>query len=163
MATELLQAFRTGLEQLGDYPDSEKIKALTNFTIEHIAFAQPISEIIINRLLHPHTRPTYKKPVFYLIDSILKKVGGAYPMLFTKHFSEVFEHCFTGIPDADRKKLDGMFGLWEERKLLPGDLLLKMKQEVAKPQWSGAPVGAGGGWVTTFLFIISSLTNCFFT
>lgn len=80
--------------RLKDHPDRELIMELTIFCEIRIDLAAHLADIIIARIIDPQTNMTYKKPIFYLIDSVMKNVGGPYAALFSRHIAEVFERAY---------------------------------------------------------------------
>ena len=65
--------FETKLSMLRDWPDRAIILDITKFCEINIAYAQSLVVLLCNKLL---TVPsTYKLPLFYLTDSIMKNVG----------------------------------------------------------------------------------------
>lgn len=125
--------FTQHLESMKDWPDKAIIMELTGITERNIDYAFNFVNIIVSRLMSSQTHSTYKLPMFYLVDSIMKNVGGPFAALFGKHFYDIFGVTISGLHDTDRKKLDFLIGTWEERKILPTDLLLLMRQTVQKP------------------------------
>lgn len=130
---DALVYFTQHLESMKDWPDKAIIMELTGITERNIDYAFNFVNIIISRLMSSQTHSTYKLPMFYLVDSIMKNVGGPFAALFGKHFYDIFSVTISGLHDTDRKKLDFLIGTWEERKILPADLLLLMRQTVHKP------------------------------
>jgi len=130
---DALVHFTQHLESMKDWPDKAIIMELTGITERNIDFAFNFVNIIVSRLMSSQTHSSYKLPMFYLVDSIMKNVGGPFAALFGKHFYDIFGVTISGIHDTDRKKLDFLIGTWEERKILPADLLLLMRQTVHKP------------------------------
>jgi hypothetical protein len=63
----------------------------------------------------------------------MKTVGGPYPALLEKHFSEIYGKCLKDIIGEDNKKLQFLFTTWEERKFFNGGLLQKMKFQLTTP------------------------------
>lgn len=129
---DALNAFTLNLERLKDWPDKIIIMELTAITEKNINFAFHFANIIIARLVDDRTHTSYKLPVFYLIDSVMKHVGGPFAALFGKHLSDQYVIAVRNLHEKDRKHLDFLLGTWEERKLLPGDLIAKMKHLLSK-------------------------------
>lgn len=126
-----ISLFYHKLYELKDWPDRDIITALTNFAKENIGFAQNYADLIVKRLIDPETNTTYKRPLFYLVDSIMKTVGGPYAALFEEYLSGIYSLVLRDIrSEEDIRKLDFLFNTWEERKLLSGNLLSKMKYQL---------------------------------
>jgi len=78
-----------------------------------------ITLIIIYYYKDPITLPTFKVPIFYVIDIILKKVGGPYYFHFSHHIAQIFiltynEFYKLNILDQNMK-LAKLIVTWEER------------------------------------------------
>ena len=80
------------------WPDKNIILDLTAFCERNIAISLHLSDIIIARIIDPATDVTHKLPIFYLIDAVMKHVGGPYPALFSRHLAEVFKRAFDEVP-----------------------------------------------------------------
>jgi hypothetical protein len=93
----LLADFETKFHHLKDFPDRAIILDLTAFCELHIEIAPHLADIIIARIIDPNTNLGYKLPIFYLIDAIMKHVGGPYPALFSRHLGEVFKRAFDEV------------------------------------------------------------------
>lgn len=130
---DILIYFAQNLENMKDWPDKAIIMDLTAITENNINYAYNFVNIIISRLISPQTHSSYKLPMFYLMDSIMKHVGGPFAALFSKHFIDIFPISVQNLHESDRKKLLFLIGTWDERKLLPPDLLQNMKENVLKP------------------------------
>lgn len=55
---------------------------------------------------------------------------GPYAALFGKLFSEVYMSALHDINEKDCPKLDFLLNTWDERKLLPKDLIFNMKSHL---------------------------------
>ena len=127
----LLADFATLFGRLRDHPDKNLILDLTKFCEKNIAIVAPeLSDMIIARIIDPAIPSNWVLPIFYLMDSIMKNVGGSYPVLFSRHLGAVFERSFDQLSPKDKSKLDFLLGTWEERRMLPPDLLVYMRQLV---------------------------------
>lgn len=132
---DVVAQFAAVLEQLKDWPDKEMILSLTAMAEHNINLAAFFVEIVIARLVNPATNSSYKRPIFYLIDSIMKHVCGPFPFMFAKQFNEAYPAVLKDIhAKVDRDKLIFLLSTWGERKFLPDDLLEKMKYVLANPQ-----------------------------
>jgi CID domain len=144
----ILAEFAALFGRLRDHPDKNLILDLTKFCERNIAIAAPqFSDLIIARVIDPAIPPTWILPVFYLMDAIMKHVGGNYPILFSRHLGVAFERCFDQLSPKDKGKLDFLLGTWEERRLLPPEVLAYMRKTVAtKKQLAGtAAMGIAPG------------------
>lgn len=72
--------------------------------------------------------PSYKLPLFYLIDSILRSVAGPYVHLFGSHLTVLFKTAVDGgMEEKDRARLDYLLSTWERRGMLRSDVLTSMR------------------------------------
>ncbi len=95
---QLSADFNVMLNRLLDFPDKTIIFDITKFAELHVVdFAASIAERIVLRIVDPNTNPTYKLPTFYLIDSIMKHVGGPYAALFSRYLGEAFIHAHNEV------------------------------------------------------------------
>ena len=127
---QLMHNFRLNLERLKDYPDKIIITELTAFAETNINAAANIANTIIGRLISPTTNAPYKLPILYLMDSIMKHVGGPFAAFFSKLLSEVYSVAFSSLHEKDKGKVGFLLDTWLERNLIPRDLIHKMKYQL---------------------------------
>ena len=66
--------------------------------------------------------------LLYQIEIILLQIPiGPYAALFGKLLSDIYTYALHDIHEKDCQKLDFLLNTWEERKLLPNELILRMK------------------------------------
>eukprot|EP01038_Epipyxis_sp_PR26KG_P007574 gene7574-10318_t len=124
--------FSEKLNSLRDFPDLETIRTLTDSSKSNLAISLQIAGFIIARLANSNTNSSYKLPMFYLIDSIMKNVGGPYPSLFSKLLMDSYIVIFTNLFGRDVEKLIFLLGTWDERKFIPVELLIEMKKKLTE-------------------------------
>ena len=93
---ELLAEFEGKYVRL-TWPDKNIILDLTAFCERNIAISTHLSDMIVARIIDPATEVGHKLPIFYLIDAVMKHVGGPYPALFSRHLAEVFKRAFDEV------------------------------------------------------------------
>lgn len=120
---DISNIFGTYLRELRDFADGNIITHITQLSIQHIAMAPQVVDIITFALADQRTPPTYKKPLFYLIDSILKRAGGPYNYLFQQRLVAAFPAMIGNVPDEDRRKISTMLGTWRERNFFSEEFL----------------------------------------
>eukprot|EP01041_Mallomonas_annulata_P001448 gene1448-2788_t len=128
------------LTKLRIWPDRNIIFDLTKFAEVNQKIANHIADILISRIIDvrcntdtesiPLTNLALKVPLFYLVDSILKNVGGPYVSLFSSHIVEVYRRVFDELNEKDKARLDYMLSTWEQRRILPKDFLLAMRSHI---------------------------------
>jgi len=97
---QIISAFEQKLSCLKDWPDKFIIYDITKFAEEYIVYAgyfyleihtylgtnwilfSYIVNMIAAKCIDPQTNITYKLPLFYLMDSIMKHVGGLETLKF---------------------------------------------------------------------------------
>lgn len=97
MSDLILRDFEYKLNQLRDFPERASILDLTKFSEVHISLAEFLANIIAAKVIDPATNVTYKLPIFYLMDSIMKHVGGPYAAFFGRHLLEIFSRTFVEV------------------------------------------------------------------
>mmetsp|Transcript_15939 Transcript_15939/g.32286 ORF Transcript_15939/g.32286 Transcript_15939/m.32286 type:complete len:916 (+) Transcript_15939:79-2826(+) len=121
-----IQSFIQRLDGLKDWPDKMVITELTAIAEKNIGFAEHFAKILVAKLTDLRTHSTYKLPIFYVIDSIMKHVGGPFAVLFSTHFAECYQACVSDMHEKDRGKLSFLLNTWEERRFMGPDLLHQM-------------------------------------
>jgi hypothetical protein len=118
---------------LRDFPDGNIIQHITQLAVQSIstaAAAAQVADVISSALADQRTPPTFKKPLLYLIDSVLKRARGPCNSLFQQRFSSAFPAMIGNVSMEDRKKLTFLFDTWGERKFFSDDFLLRLKSQV---------------------------------
>ena len=87
MADYLFIGFENMLDSLKDFPDRETILKVTKFAEEQIDHSIHVADIIAAKIIDPKTNITYKVPIFYCMDSIMKNVGGPYAFNFSRYLA----------------------------------------------------------------------------
>jgi hypothetical protein len=132
---EFLQKFKILFETLRDHPDRNIIVELSKVAEANIGRATVISNTVVGRLIHPTTNACFKLPIFYLMDSLMKHVGGPYKELFEALFTmkDVYSVVFNGVHEKDREKLGFLMGTWDDRRFLSPNLLTVLKAQLTLP------------------------------
>jgi hypothetical protein len=94
---EVLQEFELLFSILKEHPDKKLILDLTKMCERHVVLSTPLSDMIMARIIDPLTPSGWKLPTFYLIDSVMKHVGGPFPMLFSRHMMAVFQRAYDEV------------------------------------------------------------------
>lgn len=133
-----IQAFSVQLDELRDFPELAKINNVTHIAKTNERLAKVFVDCMMAKLISSSTPPTYRKPLYYAIDAIMKVAGGAYGPYFAQQLGEKFPQTIKDVSDIDRKKLDFMLGTWDERKYFAPELILKMRNRL-KSQPAAVP------------------------
>jgi hypothetical protein len=150
MEGNFLINFSEKFDRMKDYPERETIRELTEIAKDHIMSSQDVATFIVTRIIDPRTNSSFKLPMFYLIDSIMKHVGGPYASLFSKLLSEIYPVAFSNLHKKDCERVIFLLSTWEERKLLPNELILSMKENLGKTE------------SVSFYFTIKVLKNTYY-
>jgi hypothetical protein len=68
--------------------------------------------------------------LLYLLDSILKFVGGPYLRLIAKYIVSLYTTAFDQVDELDRQRLEYLLRIWEENRAFPDDLLAAMRRHI---------------------------------
>lgn len=118
--------FKVKFSLMKDYPERQTIKDLTEISKRKVMNANLITNFIISKLIDPATNASFKLPMFYLIDSIMKVVGGPYGLLFSKLLDETYTTAIGNLHLKDCDRMKFLLQTWSERKFLGEVLLNKM-------------------------------------
>ena len=89
MNDTLFVEFEIKLNSLRDFPDRDAIMRITKFAEDNVNVASLIVNIMAAKVIDPATNITYKLPIFYCMDSIMKNVGGPYAALYSRHLAGI--------------------------------------------------------------------------
>ena len=151
--------FSSLLDRLKDWPDKNIIDDLTRIAGLDINLAPQVSSTMISKLTSGSLNSSYKLPLFYVMDSIMKRIGGPFPLLFSKFLFETYSFLFGDLLEKDRGKLGFLLDTWLERQLMPADLVSKIKIQLST---SKAVSGLSINVVSFLRFpIMCSYVRCF--
>lgn len=85
MSDYLFICFENMLNSLRDFPDRDLILKITKFAEEQIHLSTNVADMLLAKIIDPTTNITFKVPIFYCMDSIMKNVGGPYAALFSRY------------------------------------------------------------------------------
>jgi len=95
--SHIIAEFESRLKRLADWPDKIIITELTDYLSNHVSVANHLADILVATIIDPNTPKSFKIPLFYLVDSVLKLVHGVYAELFSSHIAEVFRRSFEEV------------------------------------------------------------------
>ena len=81
-----MQEFERIFFQLREHPDKDLIGSLTTFSIRNGALANSIVAMICSRIVDFNLPATFKLPIFYLMDSVMKETARNGIPGFVSHF-----------------------------------------------------------------------------
>ena len=126
--------FKSALSEL-TFNSRPIITSLTMIASENIQAALPITLAIHEQILA--VVPNNKLPLIYLMDSILKNVGGIFQSTFADVVVSIFKHSFEAMSRNDRSKLVKVLKTWRAMPgrasppIFPNSLLDEMEKYVA--------------------------------
>ena len=111
---EIKNDFKNALSEL-TFNSRPIITSLSMIASENIQAALPITSAIHEQILS--VVPNNNLPLIYLMDSILKNVGGIFQSTFADVVVSIFKHSFESMNRSDRSKLVKVLKTW---RAMPG-------------------------------------------
>ncbi|KAG7483910.1 hypothetical protein MATL_G00043310 [Megalops atlanticus] len=133
-------ACREYLSSLEDLTFNSKphINMLTILAEENLHFAKDIVAIIEAQIAK--APPAEKLPVLYLVDSIVKNVGGEYLAVFAKNLVASFICVFEKVDENTRKSLFKLRSTWDDIFPLKKLYALDVRVNSLDPAWPIKPL-----------------------
>ncbi|KAM6986999.1 pre-mRNA cleavage complex 2 protein Pcf11 [Aplochiton taeniatus] len=129
--------YQSSLEDL-TFNSKPHINMLTILAEENLHFAKDIVAIIEAQILKAPSQE--KLPVLYLVDSIVKNVGGEYLAVFAKNLVTSFICVFEKVDENTRKSLFKLRSTWDEIFPLKKLYALDLKVNSCDPAWPVKPL-----------------------
>ncbi|KAF7697080.1 pre-mRNA cleavage complex 2 protein Pcf11 [Silurus meridionalis] len=129
--------YQSSLEDL-TYNSKPHINMLTILAEENLQFAEDIVAIIEAQIAKAPTAE--KLPVLYLVDSIVKNVGGQYLEVFAKNLVTSFICVFEKVDENTRKCLFKLRSTWDEIFPLKKLYALDVRVNSLDPAWPIKPL-----------------------
>ncbi|KAK2882275.1 pre-mRNA cleavage complex 2 protein Pcf11 [Channa argus] len=129
--------YQSSLEDL-TFNSKPHINMLTILAEENINFAKDIVAIIEAQILKAPSAE--KLPVLYLVDSIVKNVGGEYLAVFAKNLITSFICVFEKVDENTRKSLFKLRSTWEDVFPLKKLYSLDVRVNSLDPAWPIKPL-----------------------
>uniref|UniRef100_A0A8C9R3S9 Pre-mRNA cleavage complex 2 protein Pcf11 n=1 Tax=Scleropages formosus TaxID=113540 RepID=A0A8C9R3S9_SCLFO len=129
--------YQSSLEDL-TFNSKPHINMLTILAEENLHFAKDIVAIIEAQIAK--VPPAEKLPVLYLVDSIVKNVGGEYLTVFAKNLVTTFLLVFSKVDDNTRKSLFKLRSTWDEIFPLKKLYALDVRVNSIDPAWPVKPL-----------------------
>ncbi|KAF2885051.1 hypothetical protein ILUMI_21106 [Ignelater luminosus] len=125
-SSEIKEEYTSSLADL-TFNSKPLISVLTMLAEEYIAQAKDIVEAIETHL--SRVRTEVKLPVLYLIDSIIKNLGGPYTSLFCQNIVSTFCNVFKEVDERTRAEMFRLRQTWNDvipaKKLYALDIQIK--------------------------------------
>ncbi|XP_026183584.1 pre-mRNA cleavage complex 2 protein Pcf11 [Mastacembelus armatus] len=129
--------YQSSLEDL-TFNSKPHINMLTILAEENLNFAKDIVAIIEAQILKAPA--TEKLPVLYLVDSIVKNVGGEYLEVFAKNLISSFICVFEKVDENTRKSLFKLRSTWDDVFPLKKLYALDVRVNSLDPAWPIKPL-----------------------
>ncbi|XP_034538863.1 pre-mRNA cleavage complex 2 protein Pcf11 isoform X2 [Notolabrus celidotus] len=129
--------YQSSLEDL-TFNSKPHINMLTILAEENLHFAKDIVAIIEAQISKAPT--TEKLPVLYLVDSIVKNVGGEYVAVFSKNLITSFICVFEKVDENTRKSLFKLRSTWDDVFPLKKLYALDVRVNSVDPAWPIKPL-----------------------
>ncbi|XP_067280582.1 pre-mRNA cleavage complex 2 protein Pcf11 [Pseudorasbora parva] len=129
--------YQSSLEDL-TFNSKPHINMLTILAEENIQFTKDIVAIIEAQIAKAPAGE--KLPVLYLVDSIVKNVGGDYLEVFAKNLVNSFICVFEKVDEATRKSLFKLRSTWDEIFPLKKLYALDVRVNSIDPAWPIKPL-----------------------
>ncbi|KAK3523920.1 hypothetical protein QTP70_016723 [Hemibagrus guttatus] len=129
--------YQSSLEDL-TFNSKPHINMLTILAEENLQFAEDIVAIIEAQIAK--APPAEKLPVLYLVDSIVKNVGGQYLEVFAKNLITSFICVFEKVDENTRKCLFKLRSTWDEIFPLKKLYALDVRVNSVDPAWPIKPL-----------------------
>ncbi|KAL4658619.1 pre-mRNA cleavage complex 2 protein Pcf11 [Arapaima gigas] len=129
--------YQSSLEDL-TFNSKPHINMLTILAEENLHFAKDIVAIIEAQIAK--VPPPEKLPVLYLVDSIVKNVGGEYLDAFAKNLVTTFLLVFGKVDDNTRKSLFKLRSTWDDIFPLKKLYALDVRVNSIDPAWPVKPL-----------------------
>ncbi|KAJ8118949.1 hypothetical protein OPT61_g163 [Boeremia exigua] len=110
-AAEVAADFRDALQDLR-LNSRPEISNLTLIAKENTEYAQAISTELENHIRT--TRPEWKLPSLYVLDSIVKNVGTPYTVYLGRNLYRTFMDAYLVVDQATRKAMEGLLRTWKQ-------------------------------------------------
>ncbi|XP_051902493.1 pre-mRNA cleavage complex 2 protein Pcf11 isoform X2 [Hippocampus zosterae] len=131
------QEYQSSLEDL-TFNSKPHINMLTILAEENVNFAKDIVAIIEAQI--SKAPAAEKLPVLYLVDSIVKNVGGEYLAVFAKNLITSFICVFEKVDENTRKSLFKLRSTWDEIFPLKKLYALDVRVNSVDPAWPIKPL-----------------------
>nr|XP_019968410.1 PREDICTED: pre-mRNA cleavage complex 2 protein Pcf11-like [Paralichthys olivaceus] len=129
--------YQSSLEDL-TFNSKPHINMLTILAEENLTFAKDIVAIIEAQI--SKAPAAEKLPVLYLVDSIVKNVGGEYLAVFAKNLITSFICVFEKVDENTRKSLFKLRSTWDEVFPLKKLYALDVRVNSVDPAWPIKPL-----------------------
>ncbi|XP_007900906.1 pre-mRNA cleavage complex 2 protein Pcf11 isoform X1 [Callorhinchus milii] len=129
--------YQSSLEDL-TFNSKPHINNLTILAEENLKYSSEIVKLIEAQITKAST--SEKLPIMYLMDSIVKNVGGSYISLFAQNIVSTFACVFEKVDESTRKSLFKLRSTWDDMFPLKRLYALDVKVNKLDPAWPIKPL-----------------------
>ncbi|XP_067842368.1 pre-mRNA cleavage complex 2 protein Pcf11 [Heptranchias perlo] len=129
--------YQSSLEDL-TFNSKPHINNLTILAEENLKYSPEIVKLIEAQITKAPV--SEKLPIMYLMDSIVKNVGGSYISLFAQNLMSTFASVFEKVDESTRKSLFKLRSTWDEMFQLTKLYALDVKVNKLDPAWPIKPL-----------------------
>ncbi|XP_062910025.1 pre-mRNA cleavage complex 2 protein Pcf11 [Mobula hypostoma] len=129
--------YQSSLEDL-TFNSKPHINNLTILAEENLKYSPEIVKLIEAQIFKAPV--SEKLPVMYLMDSIVKNVGGSYITLFAQNLGVTFSSVFEKVDESTRKSLFKLRSTWDDMFQLTKLYALDVKVNKIDPAWPIKPL-----------------------
>ncbi|XP_051881877.1 pre-mRNA cleavage complex 2 protein Pcf11 [Pristis pectinata] len=129
--------YQSSLEDL-TFNSKPHINNLTILAEENLKYSPEIVKLIEAQISKAPV--SEKLPVMYLMDSIVKNVGGSYITLFAQNLGLTFASVFEKVDESTRKSLFKLRSTWDDMFQLTKLYALDVKVNKLDPAWPIKPL-----------------------
>ncbi|OQR97477.1 hypothetical protein THRCLA_06933 [Thraustotheca clavata] len=122
--TACLAQYDMAINKLKEHPARPIIADLTTIAMD-LSMAKHLARFLVSKL-HVVV-PPYKLPILYLMDSILKNVGGPYLHYLSTTLPPVFVECVRVVNPKDLSNFVRVLDTWESLRLFPMNEINRMR------------------------------------
>lgn len=124
-ARKMISAFEKGTREMGKFPAKNVINHLTKLAQDKI-HASKIVQFLQDKITK--VSPECKLPLFYLMDSIMKNVGGKYVEYFGKSIVELYSNCIDKVNTKDQARFGHVLNTWEQSRVFSAQQIRSMRK-----------------------------------
>ena len=144
MAGFSASSFKSKLEKLSE--SQQSIQTLSHWVQYHKKSVKESAAIWAKEVLRG--KPERRLLYIYLANDIMqnsKRKGNTFVEEFGAQLPVVMPDTFAACPERTREKLLRLLSIWEERRVMPGNLIAELRASMKAAATRGGSGGGGGG------------------
>ena len=124
----IMRDFFARFHMLGAHADKNVIDDLCRFSKLNAHQGFHITQAIVSRFMDRNISVTFKLPILYLMDAVMKYAIGHYPFMFSRYMEDICLRVLQDLGDREKGKCQFLIQTWSERGLMVPEVLAKCKQ-----------------------------------